>query len=248
MPGKYIYCFIKEKDGVNLSSSSFAGIISPVYTMPYKEISAVVSNTDVYEFDPTRKNILNHQRVITKVMEKYTVIPVAFGTVANNKQEIENIIVTNYDELLHQLEFLENKSEVGLKVRWTDEFFNEDIESEEISRLKKKIDGKEEEEVLPEKILLGQLVQKSVESKKEQYLEDIYEKLSKLAVSSKQKDGISIKSVFTASFLVKDEESEQFDLEVEKIYEKYKDKLIFDYTGPWPPYNFVDLRIKPGTT
>lgn len=246
MPGKYIYCFIKEKDGVNICSSSFAGIISPVYTMPYQEIAAVVSNTDIYEFDPTRKNILNHQRVVTKVMEKYTVIPVAFGTVGNNKQEIEKIMVSNYDELVKQLTFLEHKSEVGLKVSWTDEYFNQDIESDEIIRLKNKVNGRIEEEVLQDKIQLGKLVQEAAEDKKETYLKDIYEKLSKLSVLSKHKDGISVKSIFTASFLVRDEESEQFDQEVEKIYENYKDKLVFDYTGPWPPYNFVDIRIKLG--
>ena len=29
-----------------------------------------------------------------------------------------------------------------------------------------------------------------------------------------------------------------------EIYEKYKDTLKFEYTGPWPPYNFVNIKIQ----
>lgn len=241
--GKYIYCFIKEKDVINICSSAFANVISPVYTIPLNEISAVVSNTDIFEYDPTRKNVLNHQRIITKVMEKYTVIPVAFGTVGSNKKAIENIIEYNYDQLLVQLDFLTDKTEVGLKVTWEEGYFNEDIEDDEIRELKKKVFGKEEEEVLLDKIQLGKLVQASIENKKEQYIQEIYTPLSKLAVKSKLKDGIPIKTVFNASFLINNSESDFFDKEVEKLFEIYKNRLQFSYIGPWPPYNFVDMRI-----
>lgn len=243
LPGKYIYCFIGEKEVINICSSAFANIISPVYTVPYKDISAVVSNTDVFEFDPTRKNLFNHQRIINKVMEKYTVIPVAFGTVGNNKKAIEKIIESNYDQLHEQLGFLANKSEVGLKVTWNNDYFNQDIEDDEIKELKRKVSGKDEEEVLLDKIQLGRLVQEAIENKKENYIQEIYAPLSKLAVMSKLKDGIPIKTVFNAYFLVNSLDSDFFDKKVEKLYEAFENKLVFSYTGPWPPYNFVDLRI-----
>jgi hypothetical protein len=243
MPGKYIYCFIKEKDAINICSSSFANIISPVYTLPYKDISAVISNTDVYEFDPTRKNVLNHQRIITKVMEKYTVVPVAFGTVSNNKKDIESIITSNYEQLRKQIEILEDKSEVGLKVTWDSNYFNQDVENDEIKVLKSKVFGKEEDEVLLDKIQLGKLVQAVIENKKVEYSDKIYAPLSELAVDSKLKDEIPIKTVFNSYFLVKNSESEKFDKEVEKLSRVFENKLVFNYTGPWPPYNFVDIRI-----
>lgn len=243
MPGKYIYCFIKENERKNICTSSFGNNISPVYTLPFKDISAVVSNTDIYEYDPTRKNVLNHQRIITKVMEKYTVIPVAFGTVGSNKKNMESIIETNYNIILEHLEFLTGKSEVGLKVTWEDNYFNEDIESDEIKELKDRVAGKEEEEVLHDKIQLGKLVQEAVESKKDIYRNEIYMPLSELAIKSKLRDKIPIKTVFNAAFLVDNTESDNFDKEVERINEAYKNKLVFRYIGPWPPYNFVDIRF-----
>jgi hypothetical protein len=34
-----------------------------------------------------------------------------------------------------------------------------------------------------------------------------------------------------------------FDVRVKEIGQLY-DKLTFKYTGPWPPYNFVNIRLK----
>ena len=34
-----------------------------------------------------------------------------------------------------------------------------------------------------------------------------------------------------------------FDSRVKEIGQQYE-KLTFKYTGPWPPYNFVNIRLK----
>jgi hypothetical protein len=34
-----------------------------------------------------------------------------------------------------------------------------------------------------------------------------------------------------------------FDRSVKDIGQRF-DKLTFKYTGPWPPYNFVNIRLK----
>jgi len=39
------------------------------------------------------------------------------------------------------------------------------------------------------------------------------------------------------------EMEDAFDVRVKEIGQLY-DKLTFKYTGPWPPYNFVNIRLK----
>ena len=46
-----------------------------------------------------------------------------------------------------------------------------------------------------------------------------------------------------AAFLVRRDAEVDFDAIVKAIGAKY-DKLTFKYTGPWPPYNFVNIRLK----
>jgi hypothetical protein len=47
-----------------------------------------------------------------------------------------------------------------------------------------------------------------------------------------------------AAFLVGREKQDQFDQKVHEIGKRYEGKLSFKYTGPWPPYNFVTIRLQ----
>ena len=241
--GKYIYCFIREPEKLTFGTSMIGNLNAPVYTIPYKDISAVVSNAPIIDYDPIRKNILAYQRIINKVMEKYAIIPVAFGTVVNNKKEIEDLITFNYDKFINLADYFKDKIELGLRVTWHKDFFNTDIEDDEIKRLKEIVSGKEEKQVLNEKIQLGQLVEASILSKREEYLNKIYNTLKKLSVDSKHKDKIAIKTVFNAYFLIEKSMGAAFDKEVEALVNLYGNKLVLNYTGPWPPYNFIDADI-----
>jgi hypothetical protein len=241
--GKYIYCFIKEKEKLTLCGTTSGGSITPVYTLPCKDISSVVSDTGLFEYDPTRKYLLAHQRVITKVMEKYSPVPVAFGTVGNSEAEIRKITLANYDKLLEQLNFFQDKMELGLRVTWNDEAYIRDIEDKDIKKLKDKLSGKAEDDVLPDKIQLGRMVEAATLAKRDEYTEKIYEPLEKLAVSGKLKENIPIKTVFNAYFLIYKAKSDEFDKRVGELCKPYENMLSFSYTGPWPPYNFTDLKI-----
>jgi hypothetical protein len=50
--------------------------------------------------------------------------------------------------------------------------------------------------------------------------------------------------VLNAAFLIQREMEENFDTKVNELYEKFEDKLEFKYTGPWPPYNFVNIKLE----
>ena len=54
---------------------------------------------------------------------------------------------------------------------------------------------------------------------------------------------IGDKMIMNAAFLVHRDKEEDFDLRIKEIASHYE-KLTFKYTGPWPPYNFVNIRLK----
>ena len=49
--------------------------------------------------------------------------------------------------------------------------------------------------------------------------------------------------IMTAAFLISRDQESAFDSKVKAIAARF-DKLTFKYTGPWPPYNFVNIRLK----
>jgi hypothetical protein len=49
--------------------------------------------------------------------------------------------------------------------------------------------------------------------------------------------------IMNAAFLVQRDLEQAFDRRIKDIASHF-DKLTFKYTGPWPPYNFVNIRLK----
>ena len=59
-----------------------------------------------------------------------------------------------------------------------------------------------------------------------------------------QRRGDGDRGLADAAFLVDREKTKAFDDQISEIAKKYESKLSFLYTGPWPPYNFVNIRLK----
>ena len=67
--------------------------------------------------------------------------------------------------------------------------------------------------------------------------------LRDVSVASRSNKPIGDRMIMNAAFLVSREMEQAFDARVKEIGQQYE-KLTFKYTGPWPPYNFVNIRLK----
>jgi hypothetical protein len=89
----------------------------------------------------------------------------------------------------------------------------------------------------------GRLVDGALQSRSEQYVAEIFEALREVCVASRANKPIGDKMIMNAAFLVEREREAAFDARVKALGARY-DTLTFRYTGPWPPYNFVNIRLK----
>jgi hypothetical protein len=243
--GKYLYCFIrngsyKEFGGIGMGEEG-----ETVYTVSYRDMAAVVSDSSESYFDLTGKNAMCHQKVIGAVMSAQEVVPVRFGVICKDLRALNKLMKDIYPAIMANLERVRNKMEVGLKVFWTGESFVTEVgeANSEIKDLKDRI-----LEIGPEKgyllmIELGEKLQQIADEKRQYYIDKIYEGLRKEASAARLNDIVGEKMVFNASFLIDKAGEEQFDEAVNKYYEIYSRQLDFKYTGPWPPYNFVEVNV-----
>ena len=72
---------------------------------------------------------------------------------------------------------------------------------------------------------------------------EILNSLNKVCVKSSKGDNFSDRLLLNYSFLVEKAKFSAFSSAVAKL-EKLHSKLKFIYTGPWPPYSFVKIRIR----
>ena len=71
---------------------------------------------------------------------------------------------------------------------------------------------------------------------------EILESLNKLSIKSIKGDNFSDRLLLNHSFLVEKNKFSRFSEEIAKLEKKHND-LKFLYTGPWPPYSFVNINV-----
>lgn len=244
--GRYVYGIVQAMEPISFGKVGIGGGGELVYTVNFQDIAAVVSNTSVYIFDPTRENALAHEHVIETVMKNHTIIPMSFGTVFRTDDDIREVLKSIYSSLQDVLHQMSGKLEFGLKVNWERDQIIEDIkqEDEEIRQFHQEIIRKHLQSTYLARMQLGRMIDKALAERSIEYVREIYESLRGVCVASRDNQPIGDKMIMNAAFLVEREREAEFDSAVNKIARKYGQRLKFKYTGPWPPYNFVNIRLK----
>lgn len=244
--GRYVYGIIKAAENQSFGPLGIGGRNDEVYTVHYKDFAAVVSKCPLQIYDPTRENALAHEHVNEVVMKEFTVLPMSFGTVFRTEADIRTFMQGTYPALVDVLDKMEGKIEFGLKVNWDREAVLRQIEAEneDVRVLKDQIDAGASGSAYFVKMQLGKIVEAAMQEKSGGYVQEIYGHLRDSAVASRSNKPIGDRMIMNAAFLVDREKTELFDQRVSEIAKKYEDELSFLYTGPWPPYNFVNIRLK----
>ena len=244
--GRYVYGIIEAKQPLSFGKMGIGGAGEPVYTVNFQDIAAVVSKTSVYIFDPTRENALAHEHVIETVMKTHTIIPMSFGTVFRTDNDIREVLRSIFVSLKDVLKQMEGKLEFGLKVNWDRDRIIEELKDadEEIRQFHQEITRKHLQSTYFARMQLGRMIDKALSERAAQYVRDIYEALRGVCVASRDNKPIGDKMIMNAAFLVERDREAEFDAAVNKIAKFYGELLNFKYTGPWPPYNFVNIRLK----
>ena len=246
--GVYVYCIIESTEPQTFGSIGLGGRGDDVYTVHYRDLAAVVSKVPLMVYDPTRENALTHEHVNEVVMidNGFTPVPMSFGTLFKTESDTMVFLKDTYDALRDVLLKMKDKLEFGLKVNWDRDEVLVEIErdNEEIRRLKHEIVNNQQASTYFARMQLGRLVEQALADRSEEYVRDIYASLQEAAIASRSNKVIGDKMIMNAAFLVGREHSEAFDAKVHEIGKKYEGKLSFRYTGPWPPYNFVTIRLQ----
>jgi hypothetical protein len=244
--GKYVYCIIQTDRAREFGAIGIGGVQARVYTVQHGDLAAVVSDTPIVIYDPTRENVLAHEFVNETVMREFTVIPMSFGTVFRSEEDVSELLRSTYQAFTDVLEKMRGKIEFGLKVLWDRDKVIASLErdNDEIRRLKDEITRNAQSSTYFARMQLGRLVEGALEMTGNRFVADIHESLKQVAVASRSNKPIGDRMILNAAFLVDREREREFDERVKEVSRRYEELLTFKYTGPWPPYNFVNIKLK----
>ena len=239
----------KNIDEINGLLSSIKGISgADLYSVKLDEISAVVCDINKIEVVADKENAIEYAEVIENIWKQFTLIPMRFGSILDSKDAISNMLSKNYSEFKDNLLKVENKCEFGLKVFCDSEKIiaelkensnNEigltpSIENENTNSVFRNYIDKKLKEHRFEEFLLSLV---------DTVINEITKQLENLNAINKFKKMSSATNIVDAYILIEKENKNEL-LKMVKHFQNQYPSLNFILTGPWPPYNFVEINIK----
>jgi hypothetical protein len=199
--GKYVYCFIEGRVENNFDLKGIGGH-SKVYFINHEGITAAVCDIPYIMLEPNRENALLHEKTIAQLLKAHNLVPCSFGNVFKSREDILTFMTKTSKYINENLEKVKGRMEVGLRIFWKKDFFNDEIETREIKDFKERLQRKPESENYYSKIDFGKMVEAQVKRRREYYSDNIFEPLAKRAVEAKLNDTVNPMMVLNAAFLI----------------------------------------------
>ena len=176
--GRYLYGLIRSAEDQDFGAIGLEHQGKPgrVHTVQVDGVAAIVSEYPVGEkILPLRKNLGPHHRVIQEVMKTATIVPASFGHVAKSEDDVARALRRNDGAVRAELDRVDGKVEMGLKVRWdVDNIFEYFVGLDpELAAFRDEIFGRSHAPTQAEKIDLGQMFERRVAQDREDQSERV---------------------------------------------------------------------------
>jgi len=245
--GKYIYGIIRHSGQIDFGPIGIGKRADRVYGINYKDISAIVSNSPIIQYEARRVNMTTHEKVLEDVMKEFSVLPVRFSTISEHDDDagILRILENDYGKFSDLLSKMDGKKELGLKVLAHEAPMYANIveKYENIKTLRGKLMGLPVDKTHYQRMKIGEMVAEALKKETSNFKDIILNALNPLTVDVKLNDNYGELMILNAAFLIKNISEPEFDKTVNDLDEKYGTLMTFKYVGTLPPYNFVNLVI-----
>ncbi len=239
----YLYAIAPEFAGTLVGPIGLDG--GMVYAISNGRVSALVS--DVSEkLRPERRHLAAHQGVLKRLMaETAAVLPVTFGVVAEGAEALRRILARNQKTLLDQLGRVEGRVEMGLRVTWdVPNIFEYFVDTHpELRAARDRFFTAHREPSQDDKIEVGRLFDRLLMEDRDTHAARVEEILDPQCVEIKRNKPRNEREVVNLACLVERDRQAEFEAAVFEAAKGFDSSYAFDYSGPWAPHNFVDLRL-----
>lgn len=237
-----MYCILHGEGSSTFKANGIKG--GPVYTVDYRDISAVVSDVAFKEISPSMDDVVAHNKVVEAARGSGVVLPVRFGVIFRNKDGTRKLLRTSYKGYKSKLAKLRGKDELGLKVVLEKEAMGkiESLareESEEAKKIRLESASSGEGTSYFLKLKLDDIVRNEALNKISMISEQVHDELTETAEESRLLKTELDQVVLNSVYLVETEKVKEFNKRLAALERKYEPMgFSFHVSGPWAPYSF----------
>ena len=251
---RYVYCIASAGEEVSLGEIGIEG--DEVHTIPYRDICAVVHNCPAQPYQSDDQEVvkgwvMTHQGVVDAAWERWgVVLPLSFDTIIREEaaksaeRNVKDWLKQEYEELKRRIDKVKGKAEYGVQVFWEPEVIVQSLTwtSPEIRRLDEEIKSKPKGLGYMYRQKLENLIKHQMEAAADECFKNFYSQIRKytdnVRVEKTRKAEPDLQMIMNLSCLVYRDRYTELGEELGKINRMRG--FVVRFTGPWPPYSFVE--------
>ncbi|MBI5525154.1 MAG: GvpL/GvpF family gas vesicle protein [Deltaproteobacteria bacterium] len=238
--GKFVYAVVLSEgrpipDLVGLDG----GRIQAIHQ---RDIAAAVSDFPASEIKPLRRNLAPYYEVVRTLAEHCTTVPAVFGQIARSPNEVLRVLQVNYEEIRGDLDRLDRKVEMGVKVFWELENVFEYLVRRDarLSELRSRLLSKGSRVTRQQQIDFGALAKDLLDRAREDVWVKVTDQFEDTAVEIKLNDCTEERMAMNGLFLIRKDGKEEFFAGIERLDGLLGEEYVVKVDGPWVPFNFVE--------
>jgi hypothetical protein len=218
-----------------------------VYSIVEGGLSAVVSDVPD-RLRPERRHLAAHQAVLKQVGSATTILPMSFGVVLDGADAVRRALTRNKKSLLDQLGRLSGCIEMGLRLAWSvPNIFDYFVDIKpELRAARDQCFGHHREPQLDERIEVGRLFESLLAAEREMHTEAVEEVVARHSIEIKRLKPRNEREITNLACLLERTKEPEFEAAVFEAASRFDNNFSVDYSGPWAPHNFVDVKLDLG--
>lgn len=241
-----LYLYAVAEAG-SLSLAGLQGMSkAALHTIEHGGLAVVVSDLPDKKVRPRRRNLEIHHTLLKDLADQADVLPMAFGIIAQDADEVRAFLMNNSETLREQLDRVRGHVEVVLRATWNvEDIFTYFVEQHaDLRVMRDEFLGENGTASRDQMIRLGQLFEQRLEEVRQEHLDAITTHLDTVCTDFRADDCRDEKEIMNVACLVPKGGFPFFEDAVREAASRYSDEYLFRYTEPMAPYSFAEIAFE----
>lgn len=247
----YIYGIIRWSSDLELPLIKEGELAAIFEKVPAAEFAEEALAANIKNMDWIGQKAVHHQRVLEDAALHTTIVPLKFGSIFKTEETVKAMLKEKQGAFLRLLDQLNGREEWGLKlnydskelVQWVDEH------SDDIAPFHQEMSKSSAGTAFLLRKKKEEAIKKVVKQELNDCRKRVYNGIAAAHAELKKNPelegkllGAGLANILNLAILATKNQREQIAAFVEGISAEMRQKgMQLELTGPWPPYNFVEL-------
>jgi hypothetical protein len=206
------------------------------------DLAALVSPIVLERPAGRRADLLAHAAVVDAAAYAGPVVPVQFGSVlADRTAVVDDLLTPNNGTFNEVLTEVQGRSQYNLRASYDEDVVLAEVvvENPEVAALRARTRALPENAAYGDRVRLGELVARAMESKRETDGQFILDAVVPLVAAHSAREASGLNHLLDVAFLVDDDRRDGLESALESVAEIMHPRARLQLYGPLAPYDFV---------